>query len=316
MEAAPPAGTEANPPVSPPPCHSLAAAASWDSESGSGGPESLTSLLRKLLEATDLEPKLEELLTDIKRVQEARCALSRELQECREQGETAKRELEELKAEKLQLEQTLYKNQETLQKLQLQCERKGAETRRQKELSDSCKQRIGDLTNQIQEEKLKRRMQRLEYEKQVEELMAKHKDLWELYDKKRLSVQIPLMEERKVKLIGEETEVQRKLSRLQEDVEKLRNQGVNVTSEGAFLRSPQAKAAISLFEEENIRSKQILDKTTERHRSANEIYTRLCQEWEAARKNMSEDSVDQMACGVGAEGAQKEQAGALQEEQP
>uniref|UniRef100_A0A803JKI5 Synaptonemal complex central element protein 1 n=1 Tax=Xenopus tropicalis TaxID=8364 RepID=A0A803JKI5_XENTR len=275
MEAAPPAGTEANPPVSPPPCHSLAAAASWDSESGSGGPESLTSLLRKLLEATDLEPKLEELLTDIKRVQE-----------------------------------------ETLQKLQLQCERKGAETRRQKELSDSCKQRIGDLTNQIQEEKLKRRMQRLEYEKQVEELMAKHKDLWELYDKKRLSVQIPLMEERKVKLIGEETEVQRKLSRLQEDVEKLRNQGVNVTSEGAFLRSPQAKAAISLFEEENIRSKQILDKTTERHRSANEIYTRLCQEWEAARKNMSEDSVDQMACGVGAEGAQKEQAGALQEEQP
>eukprot|EP00079_Xenopus_tropicalis_P013942 XP_002943661.2 PREDICTED: synaptonemal complex central element protein 1 [Xenopus tropicalis] len=159
-------------------------------------------------------------------------------------------------------------------------------------------------------------MQRLEYEKQVEELMAKHKDLWELYDKKRLSVQIPLMEERKVKLIGEETEVQRKLSRLQEDVEKLRNQGVNVTSEGAFLRSPQAKAAISLFEEENIRSKQILDKTTERHRSANEIYTRLCQEWEAARKNMSEDSVDQMACGVGAEGAQKEQAGALQEEQP
>uniref|UniRef100_A0A803JF86 Synaptonemal complex central element protein 1 n=2 Tax=Xenopus tropicalis TaxID=8364 RepID=A0A803JF86_XENTR len=179
---------------------------------GSGGPESLTSLLRKLLEATDLEPKLEELLTDIKRVQEARCALSRELQECREQGETAKRELEELKAEKLQLEQTLYKNQETLQKLQLQCERKGAETRRQKELSDSCKQRIGDLTNQIQEEKLKRRMQRLEYEKQVEELMAKHKDLWELYDKKRLSVQIPLMEERKVKLIGEEVFLRRKIS--------------------------------------------------------------------------------------------------------
>ncbi|XP_018088879.1 synaptonemal complex central element protein 1 isoform X3 [Xenopus laevis] len=287
MEAAPPtgfAGEEAADVQVPPPSLPQPPGTSWQQESGSGGPESLTSLLQNLLEAGHLEPKLEVLVTEINRVQQARRVLCRELDEYREQSDKAKRELDQLKTERLQLEQALNKNQETLQRLQLQCDRKGTEK------------------------------QRMEYEKQVEELMAKHKNLWELYDEKRLCAEMPLMEERKVKLIEQEREIQGQMAQLQEEIEKLRKQGVNVTAEAAFLRSAQAKTAVRLFEEEYSHSKQILDKTTERHRSVCEMYTRFCKEWDAARKNMPEPSVDQMISGVQSEGAQIKQPPASQEE--
>ncbi|XP_018088878.1 synaptonemal complex central element protein 1 isoform X2 [Xenopus laevis] len=316
MEAAPPtgfAGEEAADVQVPPPSLPQPPGTSWQQESGSGGPESLTSLLQNLLEAGHLEPKLEVLVTEINRVQQARRVLCRELDEYREQSDKAKRELDQLKTERLQLEQALNKNQETLQRLQLQCDRKGTEKQREKELSDTCQQRIEYLTSKIQEEKLKQRKQRMEYEKQVEELMAKHKNLWELYDEKRLCAEMPLMEERKVKLIEQEREIQGQMAQLQEEIEKLRKQGVNVTAEAAFLRSAQAKTAV-LFEEEYSHSKQILDKTTERHRSVCEMYTRFCKEWDAARKNMPEPSVDQMISGVQSEGAQIKQPPASQEE--
>ncbi|XP_053551399.1 synaptonemal complex central element protein 1-like [Bombina bombina] len=113
--------------------------------------------------------------------------ISEELREYNLQNEAAQRDLDKLDAEELHLDELLNKKQDTLQMLQLQCDKNGAENQRQQQLSEECKQRIEDLVSKIQEEKLKHRKQRMEFEKALEELMEKHKGLWEFHVRNVLS---------------------------------------------------------------------------------------------------------------------------------
>ncbi|XP_075441236.1 synaptonemal complex central element protein 1-like isoform X2 [Ascaphus truei] len=250
--------------------------------------ENLRLLVRKLQEAGDLEPKLEDLINKIKKLQQAKHVMGEELQAYRRQSHAAQRELDELNAEKLCLEEMLNKKQETLQMLQLQCDKKGAENQRQQQLSQECTQRMEDITSKIQEEKLKQRKQRMEFEKQLEELTEKHKGLWEFHNEKRLASQITEMGERKQHLLDEERQTQGKLAQVLEDVSSLRGPRAAHTAESSFLRSTEAACAVSLFEEENARAEALLEASSKHHSQLHEEYMRMRKEQGPAAGNLPE----------------------------
>ncbi|XP_042697635.2 synaptonemal complex central element protein 1 isoform X3 [Chrysemys picta bellii] len=143
--------------------------------------EELLLLVKQLQDARTLEPRMDDLVGRISRLQRAKQALSRELQDGKARSEELQAELEELNEEKSNLEEICSQKQEVLRTLQLRCQETEAEAQRQQTLSQERKQSIEELMAKIQEEKLKQRKQRLEFEQQLDELMEKHKSLQECH---------------------------------------------------------------------------------------------------------------------------------------
>ncbi|XP_053329098.1 synaptonemal complex central element protein 1-like [Spea bombifrons] len=199
--------------------------------------------------AGDLAPSMEDVLGKITQLDHAKDLMSKDLKDHRMSRDAAQKELDELNAEKSRLEELLGKKRETLCVLRLQCDKKGSEKLRRQQISDGRNHRIQDLTSNIQGEKDKQRKQRMEFERQLEELSEKHKALWELHNEKRLALEISGMEDRKVQLRNEEREEHRKLTEM---LHAIGTEGPARTADSSFRLS--AEAAVKLFEEENMRA--------------------------------------------------------------
>ncbi|XP_007663249.2 synaptonemal complex central element protein 1-like [Ornithorhynchus anatinus] len=243
--------------------------------------EDLVMLVEKLQKAGTLEPRIEDLIIKIKDLQRVRKNANEELLKTRAHSEALQRELDELNAEKAHLEEILNQKQETLMMLRLQCEEKQAEAQRQQEVSQGCKQRIEELSSKIQEEKLKQRKQRMEFDQQLEEMMEKHKSLWEFHTSESLAREISNIEDSKKHLLNEEKVVQKKIEDIMKQLETLSQPGAAFDSEGLFLRSEEAIAAVHLFEEENEKATEFLEAASRHHLELQQKYQRLKTELES-----------------------------------
>ncbi|XP_075042218.1 synaptonemal complex central element protein 1-like isoform X2 [Mixophyes fleayi] len=232
------------------------------------------------------DPKMEDILKKLNMIQKAREQTEEERQELEKQRVAAQDELEKLHAEKIRLRDTLQKKQESVQVLKLQRDNQLEKEKRQQGQTEQSKKRIDDLATKIQEEKLKQRKQRMEFQDQLEDLMARHKALAEFYDSKRLTADICQMEERKKDLLGEEREKLAKLKEVNETQARLRAQGV-LTPENLFLHSEEAASAIKLFEDENICVKTMLETAAAGHTDLLNQYNRMKAELEAAERSHS-----------------------------
>ncbi|XP_073496483.1 synaptonemal complex central element protein 1-like isoform X3 [Phyllobates terribilis] len=232
-----------------------------------------------------MDPKMDDVLKKITMVQKDREQSEAEKQELDKEIEAEERELQKLYAEKTALKETLLKKQETVRLLKLKRDNQLKKEKKMLEQAEESKKRIDDLTTKIKEEKLKQRKQRIEFQDQMEDLMKQHKALAKFYDAKRLGAETDEMKERKKELLLEEKEKSAKLQELEETEADLREKGV-LTSENLFLRSEQATCAIKLFEEENNRSKVMIEEETLRQTEVLNTYNRLKSRLEDAERKL------------------------------
>ncbi|XP_070486786.1 synaptonemal complex central element protein 1 isoform X7 [Equus przewalskii] len=207
--------------------------------------EDLMELVKKLQKVGSLEPRVEVLINRINEVQQAKKKASEELGEARTVWEALQKELDSLSGEKVRMKEILSKKQETLRILRLHCQEKEGEAQRKQTMLQECKERISSLNSQIEEEKNKQRQLRLNFEEQLEDLMGQHKDLWEFHRPEHLAREIGALDSSKEQLLKEEKLVEAKL----EDVKhRLCSQfgarGCSAITEGLFLRSQEAAAAV------------------------------------------------------------------------
>ncbi|XP_061477722.1 synaptonemal complex central element protein 1 [Rhineura floridana] len=216
--------------------------------------EEILALVKQMQNVEKLEPKVEDLVKRINKLQQAKKILSEELSEANEHSKTLQRELEKLNAEKSSLEEIWNEKKATRQIMQLHCEETEKEMQRQQKLNLECKQRTEELTAKIQEERLKQRGQRLEFEQLLDELMEKHKSLWELYANEK---PVADMRERKESLLSEEKMIQEKLANTQDELDFLSQSAFG--EERKFLKSQEAVTALQLFQEENKKANEYLE---------------------------------------------------------
>ncbi|XP_053159115.1 synaptonemal complex central element protein 1-like isoform X8 [Hemicordylus capensis] len=144
--------------------------------------------------------------------------------------------------------------QEARKIMQLHCEETEAEMYRKQKLSMELKQRIEELTAEIQEEKLKQRQQRLQFETLLDELTEKHKSLGELHAREKSVIG---MRESKECWLSEEKLIQGKLADVQDKFDLLSQSAFS--EERKFLKSQEAASALELFKEENQKAKEYLE---------------------------------------------------------
>ncbi|KAL8164161.1 UNVERIFIED_CONTAM: hypothetical protein K2H54_047026 [Gekko kuhli] len=228
--------------------------------------------LGSIVRAGNLDPKIEDLVTRINELQLAKKMMNEEFSEANEQSTALQKELEKLNEEESRLEEIL--NEKKARKImERHSEEREAEMKRQQKLNLESKQRIEELEAKIQEEKLNQRKQRMEFEQRLEELMEKHRSLWECYVRKK-----PMTEADKEVLLAEEKQIQEKLALVQDELDLLRCSPFN--EERGFLKSPAAACAMELFQEENKKAKKYLETTSKENSDLQERCRRLKTELE------------------------------------
>ncbi|KAK1333422.1 hypothetical protein QTO34_005805 [Cnephaeus nilssonii] len=272
--------------------------------------ENLMDMVKKLEKAGSLEPRVEVLINRINEVQQAKKKASEELGEARTVWETLQKDLDSLSGEKVRLKEILSKKQETLRILRLHCQEKESEAQRKQTLLEECKERICALNFQIEEEKSKQRQLRLDFEEQLEELMSQHKDLWEFHRPEQLAQEIGALDSSKEQLLKEEKLVEAKL----EDVKnrlcsQFGTKGCSAITEGLFLRSKEAAAAVHLFEEETRKAQELLEGTAQRHEQLQEE----CQQLQQRRQRLKEE-LEKLGVQVTAQAQSKQEDGTSPEE--
>ncbi|XP_025048361.1 synaptonemal complex central element protein 1 isoform X3 [Alligator sinensis] len=247
--------------------------------------EELLLLVKQLQKAGDLEPRIEDLVSRINKLQQGELGCLTELGEARERSEDLWMELEELTKEQTNLEDIHWQKEEALRVVQVQCQEAESESHRdwkwgslrvkhschawcqdiQHGLLQEVQQRIQDLTMGIQEETLKQRKQRLEFEQQLDELMEKHKTLQEGHTMDKLAVEIQNMSDSWERLLREDELIQAKLMQLKQKLDVLAQAGAGRREERRFLKSPEASAALQLLQQENQGAHSQLEVATQRH---------------------------------------------------
>ncbi|XP_027696981.1 synaptonemal complex central element protein 1-like isoform X2 [Vombatus ursinus] len=226
-------------------------------------------------------PRTEEMMNVINELQRAHKTANEELRKSQAEREALKKELDELNTEKTHLEDILSMKQETLKLLQQRCNEEENKIQSLQAMSQDCIRKIADLNSKIQEEKLRRRKQRLDFEEQLEELMGKHKDTPET-----LAQEINSTASSKEQLLLEEKLIQEKLDAMEKQLPglphpKAKAEALAVHSVDTFLRSEEAAAAMHLFEEENKKAMQFLEAASQHYHQLQQKYYRLKMELEA-----------------------------------
>ncbi|KAM8911952.1 synaptonemal complex central element protein 1 isoform 1-T1 [Lycaon pictus] len=268
--------------------------------------EDLLEMVKKLQKAGSLEPRVEVLINRINEVQQAKKKASEELGEARTVWEALQKEMDSLSGEKVRLKEILNKKQETLRILRLHCQEKESEAQRKHTMLQECKERISALNSQIEEEKNKQRQLRLDFEEQLEDLMGQHKDLWKFHGPEQMAREIDTLDSSKEHLLKEEKLVEAKL----EDVKhRLCSQfgadGCSTITEGLFLRSQEAAAAVHLFEEENRKAQGLLDAATHHH----EQLQQKCQQLQQKRQRLKEE-LEKLGMQIPVQAQSKQEEGA------
>ncbi|KAM4845098.1 LOW QUALITY PROTEIN: synaptonemal complex central element protein 1-like [Thomomys bottae] len=235
--------------------------------------------------AGTLEPQIEVLINRINEIQQAKKKASEELGEAQTVWDALQKELDSLHEEKVRLKEIFSKNQETLRIHQLHCQGKENEAQRKHTLLQECKDRISSLNFQIEEEKNKQRQLRLDFEQQLETLMEQHKDLWEFHNPEHLARDICALDSKKEQVLKEEELVEVKLDDTKSHLFSLCGpEGPSTLTEGLFLRSQEAAAALEMFKENNRKAEDLLEAAAQQHQQLQQ----RCQQLQQTRQRLKE----------------------------
>ncbi|XP_008584782.1 PREDICTED: synaptonemal complex central element protein 1-like isoform X1 [Galeopterus variegatus] len=268
--------------------------------------EDLVEMVKKLQKGGSLEPRVEVLINQINEVQQAKRKASEELGEARTVWEALQKELDTLHGEKVHLKEILSKKQETLRILRLHCQEKEGEAKRKHSMLQECKERISALNSKIEEEKNKQRQLRLDFEEQLEDLMAQHKDLWEFHRPERLVREICALDSSKEQLLKEEKLLEVKLEDVKHRLCSLCGaEGTSTIADGLFLRSQEAATTVQLFQEEKKKAEELLAAAAQHHQQLQQ----KCQQLQQTRQRLKEE-LEKHGMQVPAQAQSKQEEGA------
>ncbi|XP_058873195.1 synaptonemal complex central element protein 1 [Acipenser ruthenus] len=229
--------------------------------------EAILKLMNEPKNGEKVEPKVEDLMNKLRKVQQGKISLEEELKEAQSLRKTLYDELDALNAESSRLEDNYKEKEESCRILRFKCEELEVETSRQLKNNSTCEEIIKEYTFQIQEAKLKHRKQRMEFEKQLEQLMKQHKNLYEIYSPQRLPEEIKNMELTNAQRLNAEKFKLRQIHSLEEELGA--HGGFGATAEDKvekkFLYSREAAAAYKLFKQENDQAKLFLQEGSQHH---------------------------------------------------
>ncbi|CAH6793309.1 synaptonemal complex central element protein 1 [Phodopus roborovskii] len=248
--------------------------------------EGLMGMVKKLQKVGNLEPRIEVLINRINEVQQAKKKASEELGEAQTVWDTLQKDLDSLHEEKVRLKDILNKKQETLRIIRLQCQEKESEAQRKHGMLQECKERISFLNSQIDKEKEKLRQLRLNFEEQLETLMSQHKDLLEFHKPEHLAEETCTLDSSKEQLLKEEKLIEVKLEDVKHRLSALCGPERSSTlTEGLFLRSHEAAAAMQLFKDENKKAEELLEAAAQHHQQLQQ----RCQQLQQKRQRLKEE---------------------------
>ncbi|XP_066547388.1 synaptonemal complex central element protein 1 [Amia ocellicauda] len=165
-----------------------------------------------------VEPKMEDLMGKLRRMQKAKRALEEELKDAECLRKTLQEELDSLHKECTQMDERYKEKEEACKVQQFKCEELEVDANRQLEIHSKNKQLLAEYTFQIQETKLKHRKQRVKFENQLQQLMEQHKNMFSIYSPEGLPREIENIENMKSQLLKAEQMKLKQLSSLAEEI--------------------------------------------------------------------------------------------------
>ncbi|XP_056336254.1 synaptonemal complex central element protein 1 [Danio aesculapii] len=180
------------------------------------------------------ELKPEELITQLRKLQQVKKNLEEEVTEVMLLKCARKQEEDALAAEALKLEGTLNEKEELNRSLQLKCEDLQLEAQRQLEQNHQKEELVKQYSFQIQETKLKHRKIRMKFENQLQQLTEQHKNLSAVFAPQRLPAEIQSAEYSTKQLLKAEQQKLEQLAKLLDELNHTQNAEVHMdTSEKA-----------------------------------------------------------------------------------
>ncbi|XP_064835155.1 synaptonemal complex central element protein 1 [Oncorhynchus masou masou] len=156
----------------------------------------------------DVEPKVEQLMNKLKRMQQGKRAIEEEVKEAQSLRDSLQEELDA----------------QSCMVLQFQCEEMEQDSTRQQQLNRKSEDLIEQYRCQIQETKLKHRKHRMKFENQLQQLIEQHKNLHSVFSPDRLPAEIESVENAKSQLLKAEQLKLSQLCHLEEALDEARRQ--------------------------------------------------------------------------------------------
>ncbi|XP_050922712.1 synaptonemal complex central element protein 1 isoform X2 [Lates calcarifer] len=148
------------------------------------------------------EPKVEQLMNKLRRLQQGKRVLEEEIKEIKSVSDSLQKELATLQTEAYQLEGIHKEKEELSRKLQFQCDESDQDFSRQLEQNKKSEELLEQYRCQIQEFKLKHRKLRMKFENQLYQLIEQHKNLHSIFTPERLPDEIENAENIKSQLLS------------------------------------------------------------------------------------------------------------------
>ncbi|XP_033950847.1 synaptonemal complex central element protein 1 [Pseudochaenichthys georgianus] len=167
------------------------------------------------------EPKVEQLMGKLRRLQQGKRILEEEIKEIKCVSDSSQKELASLQTEAYQLEGILKEKEELCRKLQFQSAESEQDSVRQLNQNRKSEELLEQYRCEIQEFKLKHRKQRMKFENQLLHLIEQHKNLHSVFSPERLPDEITSAENRRSQLLAAEQMKLAQLHRLQEELEEM-----------------------------------------------------------------------------------------------
>ncbi|XP_026203739.1 SYCE1 domain-containing protein [Anabas testudineus] len=171
------------------------------------------------------EPRVEQLNSKLRRLQQGKRVLEAELKEIQSVSQALQEELATLQAEAYKLEGIHKEKEEIFRKLQFQCEESEQESARQLNQNKKSEELLEQYRCEIQELKLKQRKQRMKFENQLHQLIEQHKTLHSVFTLERLPDEIRIAENINIQLLSAEQLKVDQLHHLDEELMKQKQLG-------------------------------------------------------------------------------------------
>ncbi|XP_054462243.1 calponin homology domain-containing protein DDB_G0272472 isoform X2 [Anoplopoma fimbria] len=171
-----------------------------------------------------LEPRVEQLMGKLRKLQQGKRSLEEEMKEIKSVRDFMQKELTSLQTETYKLEGIHKEKEELCRKLQFQCEESEQDAVRQLKQNKKSEELLEQYRCEIQEFKLKHRKQRMKFENQLHQLIEQHKNLHSVFAPERLPDEIESAENTKSQLLAAEQMKLAQLYCLNEELEKMEKQ--------------------------------------------------------------------------------------------
>ncbi|XP_062869469.1 synaptonemal complex central element protein 1 isoform X1 [Trichomycterus rosablanca] len=174
-------------------------------------------LRRPQASVSEKEPKIEELLSKLRNLQQAKRVIEEELKEALSLTNTLQDEENALATEVAKLQGILNEKEETCRSLQYKCEDLEQESQRQSEVKQQKEELVQHYYCQIQETKLRHRKIRMKFENQLQQLIGQHKSLSTVFTTERLPTEVHSAEYTTEQLLKAEHQILEQVAHLQEE---------------------------------------------------------------------------------------------------